>query len=835
MEEGIPPPAAGALPNMLPLPAGPGALDGPSSPDATPRRAGAHDVISAAILLLEREEPAVAEALRVLRSGQQLLALAGESMQGGPPSPTGAAPAADRRLLVRVVGCSDLSAAAGGAPLAPEESYLILKCGGAELRSTTAARSHEPLYQQLFAFPMHSEETQRGSSGALQVELWHKNRLRGDTFIGGCEFEFGMLTAQVGTEPPRQPLQACKEGVHRRWAADAKSLPGSLECFGQTEVPPIEWSESSRDFTRAFVATASGSGDMLLLGCAQIEAHGTMKPIRSGMPNSGDVNQEVTATAVQEFRTIMKSSLASASLDIDGSMLDELCHRLIDNLTVTPAMQVLVDHDVMPAMYQNKFIVLSSATDVRVVTYGFIGPGAQGDRPDRKHTDFVIRLLTENLVSDLSGEPGESSPAPEDVAITFSVKLSSADVIDDVISEDLPMLIKAVSSGDFGPFVVLDPLPEAWGIDSWWRLENDRAYGTPSTGLLRVGLAIQTGEPRNPAALAGGEATEAAQLMDQLIAKGAATPTVFDRRDHDGYEIPQMVTPQAWTEIDARLTRSEELSMARWYSYLCRCPRICPLPIGSEFVEGKEVSKPHVSADLRRLIIDGIPCQWSCDSHVGMQQTLMEMGAEHLGSLRAKLWLELTGARDLKLNSEVSYHDMKGCTAEGAVVKQWLSLGQGSSAFETMTKTRQQIAKDVPRTSPGMSEEESQQLKRLLLTFVLKFPSIGYCQSMNFVALALLRAMRSEENAFWVLGGICVHVLHGYYTESMSRTQVDMQILSQLVEQKLPAIHTHLAELECPLELMVTQWLLPIYITTFPAVTAFAIWYVCCASCVRGS
>jgi hypothetical protein len=63
-----------------------------------------------------------------------------------------------------------------------------------------------------------------------------------------------------------------------------------------------------------------------------------------------------------------------------------------------------------------------------------------------------------------------------------------------------------------------------------------------------------------------------------------------------------------------------------------------------------------------------------------------------------------------------------------------------------------------------MTPDESEQLRRLLLSFVLKWPSIGYCQSMNFIALALIRAMKSEENAFWVLGAIVSNILPNYYT-----------------------------------------------------------------------
>ena len=63
---------------------------------------------------------------------------------------------------------------------------------------------------------------------------------------------------------------------------------------------------------------------------------------------------------------------------------------------------------------------------------------------------------------------------------------------------------------------------------------------------------------------------------------------------------------------------------------------------------------------------------------------------------------------------------------------------------------------DLARTFPGnawMRTGEGQAaLRRVLLAFAAQNPRIGYCQSMNFLAAALLLALdRAEEPAFWVL------------------------------------------------------------------------------------
>lgn len=58
---------------------------------------------------------------------------------------------------------------------------------------------------------------------------------------------------------------------------------------------------------------------------------------------------------------------------------------------VTPGMEVLTSNEVLPVMFQNKFVIVSGAGQIRVATYGFIGGPAVGDRPC---VSVVIVLLS---------------------------------------------------------------------------------------------------------------------------------------------------------------------------------------------------------------------------------------------------------------------------------------------------------------------------------------------------------------------------------------------------------------------------------------------------------
>ena len=796
-------------------------MEGPA--EGVPPNAGgpAADVLRMVVELLEADEPRVEEALRVAKGGLKLLELqsAAEALAAAPaPAPDAyTGPPHDRKLLVRVHDVCEVDVAGA--------FFLVLKLGANELR-TAQVKDLEPRFDsQLFQFPLHSLAAERGSSETLRVELYQKKKI-GVELVGSLALDFG--AACVGTrEPPFQPLLGCAEAEPARWSADADQLPGRLSCTGLVEVPPPEFAESCRDFTRAFAATASGSGDMLLLGPREVQDHNTMKPIKSEMRSSGDVSQEVNTAAVKEFEGIISASIHVAGIQISDDALQSLSRRLIGHLTVSPAMQVLLDFGVSPAVYQNKFVVLTGKGGVRVATYGYIGDNPEGDRPDRKHTGVVLRMLTGDLVSSGTADGTDATESAD--SVTFSCKLTTFELMDDIIAEDLPLMIEAVTTGSFEPFAAPAPLPEKWFQDTFYRLENETS---DSTGAVRLTLTVTADESVPAKALELQADEDARQAAEALLQSLAATEDANDqtdltqRRDHAGYAVPAIVSPCDWRHIRARALRAEEIAIGRWFEYLKHTPRILPLEIRTEWdtATGKEVHKPVVTAQLRRLISCGIPSQWACGEHTSMTQSCMEMGAELLAMIRPRLWLELTGAKDLKLSSKIDYHSMSSCTSGSAAVEDWLELAGAASAYEAMDRSRKQIERDLPRTSPDMTTEEEEELRRVLLTFVLKYPSVGYCQSMNFIALALIRSCHGEENAFWLLGAVSTVCLPNYYSETMTGTQVDMQLVGKLVEMKLPAIHEHLASLEVPLEILISQWLLPIYVTTFPSTTAFAIW-----------
>ena len=61
-----------------------------------------------------------------------------------------------------------------------------------------------------------------------------------------------------------------------------------------------------------------------------------------------------------------------------------------------------------------------------------------------------------------------------------------------------------------------------------------------------------------------------------------------------------------------------------------------------------------------------------------------------------------------------------------------------------------QIELDLPRTYPHVTDEAElrlllEPLRHVLQAIVIRNPTIGYCQGMNFIAARLLNCMKEEE------------------------------------------------------------------------------------------
>lgn len=118
-------------------------------------------------------------------------------------------------------------------------------------------------------------------------------------------------------------------------------------------------------------------------------------------------------------------------------------------------------------------------------------------------------------------------------------------------------------------------------------------------------------------------------------------------------------------------------------------------------------------------------------------------------------------------------------------------------SLDLVTENTDAIEKDLHRTFPDniyfkniANDKESPMLttlRRILKVFSIYKPSIGYCQSLNFIA-GLLLIFLNEEKTFWMLVIICERFLPGVHEHNLEGLAVNQGMLMLCLKQHLPDV-----------------------------------------------
>lgn len=149
-------------------------------------------------------------------------------------------------------------------------------------------------------------------------------------------------------------------------------------------------------------------------------------------------------------------------------------------------------------------------------------------------------------------------------------------------------------------------------------------------------------------------------------------------------------------------------------------------------------------------------------------------------SVRPGLWRILSGAEHLRSRYSREYYE---------------ELVDIANVYGTPHDA--EIRKDVPRTMPKhilfQCQSGLDSLTQLLSAYCLRNPeSVGYCQSLNYLAGVLLTQLK-DEDAFWVFSSMIENRM-GYYCKSMCALQVDQAVLADLLATHNPAVYDHLTQ-----------------------------------------
>lgn len=171
---------------------------------------------------------------------------------------------------------------------------------------------------------------------------------------------------------------------------------------------------------------------------------------------------------------------------------------------------------------------------------------------------------------------------------------------------------------------------------------------------------------------------------------------------------------------------------------------------------------------------------------------------------------------------------------------------------------REAIERDLDRTFPDNihfrpdptsehpdSDEEPaliQHLREVLSCFALNNPSIGYCQSLNFIAGLLLLFLKNDtERAFIMLTIITEYHLPGAHARSLANTEVN--VLMMLIKDYLPKVwnsindtdlvnngpgsHAHpdsKFQRQPTVALSCTSWFMSLFVGVLPIETVLRVW-----------
>jgi hypothetical protein len=119
---------------------------------------------------------------------------------------------------------------------------------------------------------------------------------------------------------------------------------------------------------------------------------------------------------------------------------------------------------------------------------------------------------------------------------------------------------------------------------------------------------------------------------------------------------------------------------------------------------------------------------------------------------------------------------------------------------EQNTPNAAQIEKDLRRTMPTnqhfQKEEGIDALRCVLLAYSERNKTLGYCQSMNFIAAILLLHMECDD-VFWCLAAIVEDILpKNWFDGELHGSLVEPMVLQSCVRWKLPKLYEHIYNLD---------------------------------------
>lgn len=135
------------------------------------------------------------------------------------------------------------------------------------------------------------------------------------------------------------------------------------------------------------------------------------------------------------------------------------------------------------------------------------------------------------------------------------------------------------------------------------------------------------------------------------------------------------------------------------------------------------------------------------------------------------------------------------------------------------------IGQDLPRTQPDrLDHEQLHSLQRVLTAYAAWNPAVGYCQGMNFMAAVFINLGFSDTEAFAGLSFLIEDVCPGCHSADLSGFHRDAEVLDRLVQRFLPSLHSELAHVGVPLNLLAIDHFMSLTSRSWPLEATVRLW-----------
>lgn len=227
-----------------------------------------------------------------------------------------------------------------------------------------------------------------------------------------------------------------------------------------------------------------------------------------------------------------------------------------------------------------------------------------------------------------------------------------------------------------------------------------------------------------------------------------------------------------------------------------------------------------------------------CLTSLGEEDTLSRSNDSETEE-RAVAWLDVIkkwdGSARKKLKSQVNALIDQGVPNDLRALI-WMVLANDSNKshlrlkypelIEQSSPCEKLIRRDISRTYPEhkfFKEQGQEALYNVIKAYSLHDREVGYCQGSPFIVGILLLQM-PEEEAFCVLVELMEsYKMREFFKPSMRELSLNLYVLNELIQEHIPALHTHFKAQGFHPTTYASQWFLTMFATVLPLSCIFRI------------